>query len=167
MAAASCGEGGEQPVAVLAFGVRELPGAGGPVTFGGGQLLHGLQPGPVLLSQGLPLAGRILTGLPELFTGTGFGVAGAGQLSVGSLDQRRSPGTGQVTFCPCRLGDPGGFHGLLPGTDANGLAISACTRYRLGQLGPRLVSHLARMTGPGLGRLSAPVRGGCLLQRRS
>lgn len=149
---AGCGEGGEQTVAVLAFG--------------GSQLLRCLQPGPVLLSQGLPLAGRVITGSPGLITGIGSGLPGAGQFSVGSLDQRRSLRTGQVAFCPRRLSDPGGFRSLLPGTDAGGLSIGMSTRYRLGQLPPRLFSYLIRMTGPGLGSLPAPVRGGRLLQRR-
>jgi hypothetical protein len=163
--AAGCREGGEQTVAVLALAVRELPGTDSTVTFGGSQLLHGLQPSPVLPVQGLPLACRVIPGLPGPVTGIVFGLPGARQLSVGSLNQRRSLGTGLVAFCPCRLSDPGGLRGLLPGTDPDGLSISAGTRNRLGQLQPRLFSRLARVTGPGLGRLPAPVRGGRLLQR--
>jgi hypothetical protein len=60
--AAGCREGGEQTVAVLALAVRVLPGADSTVTFGGSQLLHGLQPGPVLPVQGLPLACRVIAG---------------------------------------------------------------------------------------------------------
>ncbi|MGH3236969.1 MAG: hypothetical protein ACRDOH_27675 [Streptosporangiaceae bacterium] len=104
--AAGCGKGCEQAVAVLAFGVRKLPGADSTVTFGGSQLLHGLQPGLVLPSQGLPLPGRVITGLPDLITGIGFGLAGAGQLSIGSLNQRRRLRAGLVAFCPRRLSDP-------------------------------------------------------------
>lgn len=162
--AVGCGEGGEQMAAVLTFGVRKLPGADSTVTFGGSQLLRGLQPGPVLLSQGLPLAGRVITGLPDLITGIGFGLPGPGQFSVGRLDQRRSLRAGLVAFCPRRLSDPGGFGGLLPGTGTGGLSIGVSTRYRLGQLPPRLFSRLTRVTGPGLGSLPAPVRGGRLLQ---
>ena len=163
--AAGCREGGEQTVAVLALGVRELPGTDSTVTFGGRQQLHGLQPGLVLPVQGLPLASRVIPGLPGPVTGIGFGLPGARQLSVGSLNQRRSLGTGLVAFRPCRLSNPGGFRGLLPGTDPRGLSISAGTRNRLGQLPPRLFSRLARLTGPGLGRFPAPVRGGGLPQR--
>ena len=163
--AAGCREGGEQTVAVLALAVRELPGTDSTVTFGGSQLLHGLQPGPVLPVQGLPLACRVITGLPDPVTGIGFGLPGARQLSVGGLNQRRSLRTGLVAFCPCRLSDPGGLRGLLPGTGPGGLSISAGTRNRLCQLPPRLFSRLTRVTGPGLGRLPAPVRGGGLLQR--
>ena len=163
--AAGCREGGEQTVAVLALAVRELPGTDSTVTFGGSQLLHGLQPGPVLPVQGLPLACRVIPGLPDPVTGIGFGLPGARQVSVGSLNQRRSLRTGLVAFCPCRLSDPGGLGGLLPGTDPGGLSISAGTRNRPGQLPPRLFSRLTRVTGPRLGRLPAPVRGGRLLQR--
>ena len=152
-------------MAVLALAVRELPGTDSAVTFGGSQLLHDLQPGTVLPVQGLPLACRVSTGLPGPVTGIGFGLPGTRQLSVGSLNQRRSLRTGLVAFRPCRLSDPGGLRGLLPGTDPGGLSISAGTRNRLGQLQPRLFSRLARVTGPGLGRLPAPVRGGGLLQR--
>ncbi len=163
--AAGCREGGEQTVAVLALAVRVLPGTDSTVTFGGSQLLHRLQPGPVLPVQGLPLACRVVAGLPGLVTGIGFGMPGARQLSVGSLNQRRSLRTGLVALRPCRLSDPGGFRGLLPGADPGGLSIRAGTGSRLGQLPPRLFSRLARMTGAGLGRLPAPVRGGGLLQR--
>jgi hypothetical protein len=163
--AAGCRDGGEQTMAVLALAVRELPGTDSTITFGGSQLLHGLQPGPVLPVQGLPLACRVIAGLPGLVTGIGFGLPGARQLSVGSLNQRPSLGTGLIAFRPCRLSDPGGFRGLLPSTDPGGLSISAGTRNRPGQLPPRLVSRLARMTGPGLGRLPVPGRGGRLLQR--
>jgi hypothetical protein len=165
--AAGCREGREQTVAVLALAVRVLPGTDSTVTFGGSQLLHGLQPGPVLPVQGLPLACRVIAGLPGLVTGIGFALAGARQLSVGSLNQRRGLRTGLVAFRPCRLSDPGGFRGLLPSTDPGGLSISAGTCNRLGQLPPRLFSRLARLTGPGLGRFPAPVRGGGLLQRGS
>ena len=163
--AAGGGEGGEQTVAVLALAVRELPGTDSAVTFGGSQLLHGLQPGPVLPVQGLPLACRVIAGLPGLVTGIGFALPGARQLSVGSLNPRCGLGTGLVAFCPCRLSDPGGFRGLLPGADPGGLSIRAGPRSRPGQLPPRLFSRLARVTGAGLGRLPAPVRGGGLLQR--
>ena len=163
--AAGCREGGEQTVAVLALAVRELPGTDSTITFGGSQLLQGLQPGPVLPVQGLPLACRVIAGLPGPVTGIVFGLPGARQLSVGSLNQRRSLRTGLVAFRPCHLSDPGGFRSLLPGPDPGGLSISAGTRNRPGQLPPRLVSRLARVTGPGLGRLPAPVRGGRLLQR--
>ena len=163
--AAGCREGGEQTVAVLALGVRVLPGTDSTVTFGGSQQLHGLQPGPVLPVQSLPLACRVIAGLPDLVTGIGFALPGARQLSVGSLNQRRSLRTGLVAFRPCHLSNPGGFRGPLPGTDPGGLSISAGTRNRLGQLPPRLFSRLARLTGPGLGRFPAPVRGHGLLQR--
>jgi hypothetical protein len=158
-------EGCEQTVAVLALAVRVLPGTDSAVTFGGGQLLHGLQPGSVLPVHGLPLACRVIAGLPGLVTGIGLGLAGARQLSLGSLNQRRSLHTGLIAFRPCRLSDPGGFRGLLPGTEPGGLSIHAGTRNRLGQLPPRLLSRLAPVTGPGLGRLPAPVRGGGLLHR--
>jgi len=163
--AAGCREGGEQTMAVLALAVRELPGTDSAVTFGGSQLLHGLQPGPVLPVQGLPLACRVIPGLPAPVTGIGLGLPGTRQLSVGSLNQRCSLRTGLVAFCPCRLSDPGGLRGLLPGTDPGGLSISAGTCNRPGQLPPRLFSRLTRVTGPRLGRLPAPVRGGRLLQR--
>ena len=163
--AAGCREGGEQTVAVLALAVRELPGTDSTVTFGGSQLLHGLQPGPVLPVQGLPLACRVIAGLPGPVMGIGFGLPGTRQLSVGSLNQRRSLGTGLIAFRPCRLSDPGGLRGQLPGPDPGGLSISAGTRNRPGQLPPRLFSRLARVTGPGLTRLPAPVRGSRLLQR--
>jgi hypothetical protein len=161
--AAGCREGGEQTVAVLALAVRVLPGTDSTVAFGGSQLLHGLQPGPVLPVQGLPLACRVIAGLPGTVAGIGFGLPGARQLSVGSLNQRRSLRAGLVAFRPGRFSDPGGFRGLLTGTDPGGLSIRAGSR--LGQLPPRLFSRLARVTGPGLGRFPAPVRGGGLLQR--
>ena len=67
---------------VLAFGVQQLLSTDGTVTFGSGQMPGSLQPGPVLLSQRIPLPDRVIAGLPDLIAGTGFGLPGAGQLGL-------------------------------------------------------------------------------------
>ena len=72
---------------VLAFGVQPLLGADGTVTSGCGQVPGGLQPGPVLLGQRLPLPGRVIAGLPDLLARIGFGLPGAGQLGLGSTNR--------------------------------------------------------------------------------
>jgi len=153
-------------VAVLAFGAEMLLDADGTVTFSGGQLLRGLQPGPVLLSQGLPFPGRVITGLPDLVAGIGFGLAGAGQFSVGGMNQRRSALTGLVAFRPCRLSDPGGLRYLLLSMSLGGLGLGVSAGNRLGQFPPRVLSHLTSAAGPGLGDLPATMRGCRRFQHR-
>ena len=73
----------------------------------------GLQPGPVLLSQGLPLPDRVITGLPDLITSIGFSLAGAGQFGLGGTNQRSSVLTGLISFRPRRLGGPRSFRDPL------------------------------------------------------
>ena len=152
-------------MAVLAFGAQMLLDADRAVTFGGGQLLHGLQPGPVLLSQGLPLPGRVITGPPGLIAGIGFGLAGAGQFGVGGMNQSRSALTSLIALRPCRLSDPGGLRYLLLSMNPGGLNLSVSTGNRLGQVPARLLGHLAGAAARGLGDLPAAMRGCRRFQR--
>ena len=151
---------------VFAFGVQQLLGADGTVTFGGGQMPGSLQPGPVLLGQGLPLPARVIAGLPDLIAGIGFGLPGAGQLGLGGMNQRRSVLTGPVTFRPRRLSGSGGLRDLPGSAGLGGLGIGVSTSDRLGQLPPRLRGRLTSATGPARGGLPAAIRGLRRFQRR-
>ena len=119
---------------VLAFGVQQLLSTDGTVTFGSGQMPGSLQPGPVLLSQRLPLPDRVIAGLPDLIAGTGFGLPGAGQLGLGGMNKRCSALTGPVAFSPRRLSGPGGLRDLPGSAGLGGLSIGVSTSDRLGQL---------------------------------
>ena len=151
---------------VLAFGVQQLLSTDGTVTFGSGQMPGSLQPGPVLLSQRIPLPDRVIAGLPDLIAGTGFGLPGAGQLGLGGMNQRCSALTGPVAFSPRRLSGPGGLRDLPGSAGLGGLSIGVSTSDRLGQLPPRLRGRLTRAAGLALGGLPAAIRGLRRFQRR-
>ena len=144
---------------MFAFGVQPLLSPEGTVMSGRSQLPGGLQPGGVLLSQHLPLPGRVIAGLPDLIAGIGFGLAGAGQLGIGGMNQRRSVLAGPVTFRAGRLRDRGGLRDLLLSAGPGGLNTGVRTSNRLAQLPPRLRGGLTSATSLALGGLPAAMRG--------
>jgi hypothetical protein len=148
---------------VLAFAVQQLLSTDGTVTFGSGQMPGSLQPGPVLLSQRIPLPDRVIASLPDLIAGTGFGLPGAGQLGIGGMNQRCSALTGPVAFSPRRLS---GLRDLPGSAGLGGLNIGASTSDRLGQLPPRLRGRLTCAADLALGGLPAAIRGLRRFQRR-